>query len=120
MPPVSLDLFSAGWGRDFSLVLLANIFHLQTPSRAQDLIFRAEKALAANGVIVIVDQIIDDTAEGSPQNTFARLFAVSMLATGGGGCYATADYDQWLAAADLRRISLTDTPMHRILLARRA
>jgi hypothetical protein len=53
------------------------------------------------------------------QNRFFRLFAASMLATGGGDAYTVHDYDQWLADAGLRRVALLDTPMHRVLLAGR-
>jgi SAM-dependent methyltransferase len=115
------DFWEQDWGSGFDLVLFANIFHLQTPDAAQDLSLKASKSLADGGVVAIIDQIIDDgNGPGTTQDRFFRLFAASMLATGGGDAYTLSEYDQWLNTAGLRRIRLIDTPMHRILLAVRA
>lgn len=115
------DFWNDDWGTDIDLALFVNIFHLQTPESARELLLKSSKALAQDGLIAIADHIVDDDCgAGSVQNRFFRLFAVSMLATGGGDAYALQDYDQWLADAELRRVALLDTPMHRVLLARRA
>jgi SAM-dependent methyltransferase len=107
-------------GSDVDVALFVNIFHLQTPELASGLLANAAKCLADDGLVVIVDQIVDPAREPSPQNTFAKLFAVSMLATGGGGCYSTTDYDEWLSKNGLRRVALVDAPMHRVLFAKNA
>lgn len=118
--PVTRDFQNEEWGDGFGLVLFANIFHLQTPESARNLAQKAGKAVADGGYVAIVDHIIDDDLdEQSAQNRFFRLFAVSMLATGGGDAYSISEYEKWLAAAGLRRVALLDTPMHRILLATR-
>lgn len=112
------DFWAQDWPTGCDLILFGNIFHLQTPDGAQDLAMRASKSLAADGVVAIVDQIVDESATpDASQDRFFRLFAASMLATGGGDSYALTDYDDWLTAAGLRRTALIDTPMHRILLA---
>jgi cyclopropane fatty-acyl-phospholipid synthase-like methyltransferase len=113
------DFWNDDWGSAVDLALFVNIFHLQTPGSARELLLKTAKCLTSDGVIAVVDHIIDDGA-GAVQNRFSRLFAASMLATGGGDAYALEDYDQWLADSELRRLALLDTPMHRVLLARRA
>ncbi|TYB71027.1 methyltransferase domain-containing protein [Nonomuraea sp. PA05] len=119
--PLAIDFWQRDWGTGFDLVLFANIFHLQTPDSARELSIRASKALAGGGVVAIIDQIVDDRADAdSVQDRFFRLFAASMLATGGGDAYPLSDYDEWLSVAGLRRAALVDTPMHRILLATHA
>jgi SAM-dependent methyltransferase len=118
--PTKRDFRREDWGIGFDLVLFVNIFHLQTPEDARDLAVKANKALADGGLVAIVDQIVDDAYLDSTQNRFFRLFAASMMATGGGDAYPLSQYDEWLADAGLRRMALVDTPMHRILLAGRA
>ncbi|HUR02052.1 MAG TPA: methyltransferase [Nonomuraea sp.] len=119
--PTQLDFWREDWGTGFDLVLFVNIFHLQTPEDARNLAVKARDALADGGLVAIVDQIVvDDAEENSTQNRFFRLFAASMMATGGGDAYELAQYDEWLTAAGLARVALVDTPMHRILLAGRA
>jgi SAM-dependent methyltransferase len=119
--PAELDFWREDWGTGFDLVLFVNIFHLQTPEDARDLMVRAGRALGDGGLIAIVDHIVDEDADGkSSHNRFFRLFAASMMATGGGDAYELGQYDEWLSDAGLRRVELLDTPMHRILLAGRA
>ncbi len=114
------DFWNDDWGTDVDLALFVNIFHLQTPESARELLLKSTKSLSQNGLIAIADHIVDDDGgAGSVQNKFFRLFAASMLATGGGDAYTLHDYDQWLADSELRRVALLDTPMHRVLLARR-
>lgn len=116
--PLPLDFLNEDWGTGFDLVFFANIFHLQTPETAAQLMRKAAAAVSPTGIIAITDHIVDDAAEGqSTQNRFFRLFAASMLATGGGDSYQLAEYDAWLQDVGLKRIDLLDTPMHRILLA---
>ncbi len=119
--PVSQDFFQQPWPDAQDLVLLVNIFHLQTADGAQELMHRARQAAREDGVVAIVDHIVDDdSGPQSPHNRFFRLFSASMLVTGGGDSFSLAEYDQWLERAGLRRTALVDTPMHRILLARHA
>lgn len=115
---VECDFTNADWGTGFDLIMFANIFHLQTREAAQDLLLRASKAISDDGLIAIADQMVDDRVD-SPQGRFAKLFAVSMLATGGGDAYEVDDYEEWLRASGLETVALLDAPMHRILIARR-
>lgn len=115
------DFWQDPWGSDVDLVLLANIFHLQTPESAETLVRLAAEALAEGGVLCIIDHVVDDERPTkSAQDRFALLFAASMLATGGGDTYLLREYDNWFARHGLRRERLLETPMHRILLATRA
>lgn len=119
--PVICDFQADEWGKDFGLVLVSNVFHLQTHESARNLVNKAGQALSDDGYLAIVDHIIDEDLDGQSRlDKYFRLFAVSMLATGGGGAYRVADYEEWFAGAGLRRVALLDTPMHRILLAARA
>ncbi|MFC7383724.1 methyltransferase domain-containing protein [Sphaerisporangium rhizosphaerae] len=114
------DFWADAWGAGFDLVFFANIFHLQTPESAAKLTATAAGSLSERGLICIADHIVDDTGRGeSEQDRFARLFAASMLATGGGDAYRLSRYDRWLESAGLRRVALIDAPMHRILIATR-
>ncbi|WP_143532267.1 class I SAM-dependent methyltransferase [Saccharothrix sp. ALI-22-I] len=115
------DFWQDSWGQDVDLILLANIFHLQTPESAETLVRLAAEALAEDGMLCIVDHVVDDerTAK-SAQDRFALLFAASMLATGGGDAYTLKDYDDWFVRYGLRRERILETPMHRILLVTRA
>lgn len=114
------DFWRYPWGTGFDLILLTNIFHLQTPDGAARLMKLAGEAASKDGIVCIIDQIRDDRRHAdTAQNRFALLFAASMLATGGGDTYTLAQYDAWLRDADLERITLLPTPMHRILIARR-
>lgn len=115
---VALDFQNDCWGNDFDLVFFANIFHLQTSGSAAQLACKAAAAVAPDGIVAIADHIITDDFGGqSTQDRFFRLFAASMLASGGGDAYRVQEYDAWLAEAGLKRIALLDAPMHRILLA---
>jgi SAM-dependent methyltransferase len=106
------------WGKNFDLILFANIFHLQNRESARRLIAMASQSLAPGGLICIVDHILDDERNAhSAQDRFALLFASSMLATGGGDAYSSGDYDCWFADAGLKPLGVLDTPMHRLLIA---
>lgn len=117
---LACDFFTDPWPPASDLVLLSNIFHLQNDASARVLARRAAEAVASDGVVCIVDQIVDRNGPlTSPQDRFALLFAAMMAATGGGDAHALATYDEWLDEAGLRRIGLIDAPMHRILIANR-
>ncbi|SRR5579884_613947 len=112
------DLWQHDWGENQDLILFANIFHLQNRESAQQLLSLAARSLAKNGLICIIDHILDEhRSANTPQSRFALLFAASMLATGGGDAYTTKDFDDWLGVAHLRRLEIWNTPMHRILIA---
>jgi SAM-dependent methyltransferase len=116
--PQACDFVRDPWPTGADLLLFVNIFHLQHPGSAQALLLQAAGALAADGVVCIVDHIVDG---GRPisrtQDRFALLFAASMLATGGGDAHTLEQYDDWLATVGLRRLDLLDAPMHRVLFA---
>lgn len=115
------DFWQDAWGKDVDLILLGNIFHLQTAESAETLVRLASEALAENGVLCIIDHIVDDQRTvKSTQDRFALLFAASMLATGGGDAYTLNEYDDWFSRHGLCRVRILETPMHRILLGTRA
>jgi SAM-dependent methyltransferase len=114
------DFWKDAWGTDADLILLANIFHLQNPESALTLVRQASEALATGGLLCVIDHVVDEERNAkSSQDRFALLFAASMLATGGGDAYTLRDYDTWFEAHGLRRVQVLQTPMHRILLAKK-
>ncbi|HZO76361.1 MAG TPA: class I SAM-dependent methyltransferase [Ktedonobacteraceae bacterium] len=114
------DFWQDDWGNNYDLMLFANIFHLQHNESAQRLLSIASRSLAPDGLICIVDHILDnERSVHSSQDRFALLFAASMLATGGGDAYSLGDYDRWFEQAGLQRLCVLDTPMHRLLIASR-
>lgn len=111
------DFWKDDWGAEHDLLVFVNIFHLQTPESAQELLHKSKRALAEGGLICIADHMVTDEKDAkSIQDRFAMLFAASMLATGGGDAFLLEEYDRWLAATGLRRVAVLDTPMHRVLL----
>jgi SAM-dependent methyltransferase len=112
------DFWTESWGSGHDLLVFVNIFHLQTPESARELLHKSKQALSKDGLIFIADHVVTDEKDAkSTQDRFAMLFAASMLATGGGDAFLLDEYDQWLAETGLRRVAVLDTPMHRILLA---
>jgi SAM-dependent methyltransferase len=115
------NFWTESWGTNHDLLVFVNIFHLQTPAAARELLHKSKEALGEDGLVCIADHLV--TGENDTKNTqdrFAMLFAASMLATGGGDAFLVDEYDEWLAETGLRRVAVLDTPMHRILLARHA
>lgn len=111
------DFWTDSWGSDHDLLVFVNIFHLQTPESAQELLRKSKQALSKDGLICIADHMVTDEKEAKPvQDRFAMLFAASMLATGGGDAFLLDEYDTWLSETGLRRVAVLDTPMHRVLL----
>ncbi|WP_199789402.1 class I SAM-dependent methyltransferase [Sorangium cellulosum] len=114
------DLWRLPWGGDFDLILLCNMFHLQSPDGAARLMKLAGEAVSTAGIVCVIDQIRDEHRHvDTAQNRFALMFAASMLATGGGDTYTLEQYDEWLRDAGLERLIVLPAPMHRILIARR-
>jgi 2-hydroxy-4-(methylsulfanyl)butanoate S-methyltransferase len=104
---ISGDYFEADWGREYDLVQIANILHMETPQRAAGLIKRAQKALVVGGRIVIVDFIIDDQQENRP---IGALFAINMRSFG--DTYTEPTISNWMHAAglvDIQRIDISST-----------
>jgi SAM-dependent methyltransferase len=111
------DLFGMKWPRG-DIYLFANIFHLFSPEKCSLLLSKARQCLEADGLVIIVDAIQSrKPLPVTPQQKFAALFAVSMMASGGGNTYSLDVFDEWLGEAGLARIHYVDTPMHGVIVA---
>ncbi|MBF6330401.1 class I SAM-dependent methyltransferase [Nocardia transvalensis] len=113
------DFLEDGWDVSCDIVLLVNVVHLLPAATAAEFIERASRAVRPGGCLCVIDTILDDSKDtfDQPQDRFAAMFAVSMLATGGGDAHCVSDYRRWLHAAGLRPTAVRETPMHRVLIA---
>ncbi|WP_193045844.1 methyltransferase [Mycolicibacterium baixiangningiae] len=114
---VTGDFFESDWAAA-DLYLFANIFHLFDPEKCKILLSKARAGMSDDGRVLIVDAI--RASGGSPvtsQEKFAALFAVSMVASGGGNTYSLNTFDSWLAELGLYRIDYLNTPMHGVIVA---
>jgi ubiquinone/menaquinone biosynthesis C-methylase UbiE len=98
------DYRTASFGKaEYDLVLLSHITHDESPEVNRRLIEESVRALKPGGRIVIHDFMLD---AGRVQPVFGALFSVHMLAyTEGGRTYTGAEYEKWLRAAGLKRLT---------------
>ncbi|MEU8783900.1 class I SAM-dependent methyltransferase [Streptomyces sp. NPDC048637] len=114
------DFRDGNWGTGYGTLLFANIFHMLTPHSAERLMDLAAQSVAADGTVVVIDQILHAEREvKTPQDRFALLFAACIASTGDGDVHTFEDYDRWFARVGLQRVATLEAPMHRILLAKR-
>jgi len=97
------DYLETGFGSDFDLVLLANILHQETASRAERLVHRAAGALKPGGRVVIVDFAIDDDRRN---HVLGALFAINMRSFG--DTWTEPRIREWMERAGLGAFERTD------------
>lgn len=97
------DYLETDFGRDWDLVLFANVLHQETAEGAAELVRRAAEALAPGGRVVVVDFAIDD--EGR-EHLLGVLFAVNMRSFG--DTWSEPTLRGWMEAAGLENVERTD------------
>ncbi len=97
------DYHTADWGKDYDLVLLANVLHQEKVEGAQSLVTKGANALKHGGRLVIVDFSIDDEKRKMLMGT---LFAVNMRSFG--DTYPESDLRRWMEEAGLVNVQRTD------------
>lgn len=103
------------WGDGYDLVLLANVLHQETATRAAEMVRRATRALAPGGRVAIVDFRIDDRRR---EHLLGTLFAINMRDFG--DTWTEPDLRGWMQAAGLDHVTRTDLGPDRWLLTARA
>ncbi len=101
------DFRDESYGRDYDLLFLSAICHMNSPEENRALFRKAFEALAPSGRVVIQDFILD--ADKTAPRTGA-LFALNMLVgTRGGSSYSMEEYEDWLRSVgfeEVRRLPL--------------
>ncbi len=88
--------------KEFDLVLISNVSHVEDEAGNRALIAKAFRALRPGGRLVIHDYLAGTGGRSSP---FVASLAVHLLVfTGRGGVYSEAQYRAWLRGAGFRRI----------------
>lgn len=94
-------------GRDYDLVFISAICHMNSPEENLDLLRKSFDALSPGGRVVIQDFILDPDKTAPPT---ATMFALNMLVgTRAGSSYSELEYVGWLKEAgftDTKRIEL--------------
>jgi SAM-dependent methyltransferase len=90
------------WGKDYDLVLLSAIVHMNSPEENRRLLARAAKSLRQGGQLVIQDFIMQPDRTSPAVGAF---FALNMLvATAKGDTFSAAEIGAWMRAAGLKKI----------------
>jgi SAM-dependent methyltransferase len=102
------DFRTDALGRDFDLVLLSAICHMNGPDENVILFRKVHAALAPGGQIVVHDFVQDDD-KASPRS--GALFALNMLVgTPHGSSYSGAEYSTWLTQAGFANPRMVPLP----------
>jgi (2Fe-2S) ferredoxin/ubiquinone/menaquinone biosynthesis C-methylase UbiE len=89
-------------GRDFDLVLLSYVLHLNTPKAIRRLLAKSFAALQPGGYVVINDYVLN-TDKTLPRA--AAIYALNMLVTTqGGSVYSFDEYKSWLEDAGFSKV----------------
>jgi 2-polyprenyl-3-methyl-5-hydroxy-6-metoxy-1,4-benzoquinol methylase len=97
------NYLTADWGRNYDLILLANILHQENENNAKSLVAKGANALKHGGRLVIIDFSIDDEKR---KMLMGALFAVNMRSFG--DTYPESDLRRWMEDAGLVNIQRTD------------
>jgi SAM-dependent methyltransferase len=90
-------------GRDFDIVVLANLLHLHGPSACAELCAVAARAVKRGGLVLVKDLRLDDDRSGPIEGL---LFALNMAVyTDAGDVYTAAQIRAWLREAGLDDIA---------------
>ncbi len=91
------DIFDCPLPADADVVLLANVLHIFSPQRNQQLLKRLRKFASAGARLLLVDFWTDDS---HAEPAFAAVMAGEfLLASGEGAVYSVGEISQWLEAA---------------------
>lgn len=102
---VSGDFFEGAFPTA-DVVIMGNILHDWNEDRKRQLIAKAYAALPKGGVLIAIENVIDDERR---QNAFGLLMSLNMLiefGADGGFDYTGAQYDGWCRAAGFARTEI--------------
>ena len=102
------DMLRGDFGSGYDIIMLNAICHMFSPEQNGDIFFRARRALAPNGRLVVQDFILNPEKTG-PQH--AALFSLNMLvSTDSGASYSESEYREWMERAGFNAVSRIDLP----------
>jgi SAM-dependent methyltransferase len=108
------DFHCDDWGKNYDLVLLSAIVHMNGADENQRLIAKAAGSLNQGGQLVIQDFIM------RPDRTrpeVGAIFALNMLvATAAGDTFTAAEVRGWMRSAGLKKITCKTTPFDAALM----
>jgi predicted O-methyltransferase YrrM len=108
------DYLQTDYGAGYDLVLIANVLHQETASRASELVRRGARALAPNGRVTVVDFAIDDERR---EHLLGTLFAINMRSFG--DTWTEPDIQRWMEVSGLVDIERTDVGPDRWIISGR-
>ena len=88
------------------VIVMANILHDWNEASKKQLIAKAYASLPAGGVLIVIENVIDDARR---QNAFGLLMSLNMLiefGADGGFDYTGAQFDQWARGAGFARTEI--------------
>lgn len=95
------DFLTADFGKNYDMVFISSIIHMNGYEQNKLLIKKSAEALAPNGFIVIRDWAMNDNLTEPPE---AALFSVNMLvSTKEGRNYSEREIEEWFDNAGVRR-----------------
>lgn len=98
------DLRDDGYGRDYDLLFMSAICHMNSPEENLAMFRKAFEALSPSGRVVIQDFILNADKTGSRTGA---LFALNMLVgTRAGSSYSKEEYEDWLQAVGFQKVQL--------------
>jgi precorrin-6B methylase 2 len=108
------DFHRDDWGKDYDLILLSAIVHMNDAEQNRRLIARAAAALNQDGQLVVQDFIM---SEDRTRPAMGAVFALNMLvATARGDSYTAGEIQSWMRAAGLKKIVRQTTPFEASLM----
>ncbi len=105
------DYLETDFPTGYDLVLIANVLHQESPTRAAELVRRAAAAVAPGGRVAVVDFRID---EAQREHRLGALFAINMRSFG--DTHTESSIRGWMVAAGLEEITRTDVDANRWLI----
>jgi len=98
------DYLKDDFGKDYDLVLMSAIIHINNPEENTLLIRKGAEALAEGGQLVIIDHVMN---ESRTEPIMGTMFALNMLVgTKHGDTYTEKEYRGWMKDSGLNYIKL--------------
>lgn len=106
---VAGDMFTDLVPTDADVILLSNVLHDWDIPQCRELVQKCASALPAGGRLIIHDVFLNDALDGPLP---IALYSAALFQLCEGRAYSAAEYKSWLAEADLKFESFTETLIH--------
>ncbi|MCK9423631.1 MAG: acetylserotonin O-methyltransferase [Bacteroidales bacterium] len=102
------DYLVDDFGRDYQLIFMSAIIHINSPEENERLIQRGVNALSTGGQLVILDHVMNDDRT---EPAAGAIFAINMLVgTDHGDTYTEKEISFWMEKAGLSEVRIQTTP----------